>query len=256
MKHRFIGLFIFGMFLSFSGMSCGDGGGGGGNNNNYYSMGPIGVMMIVNMDYDKDGAPDGAYQYVIMVRDDTANNMLADPPLVTMPGGSTVTTYCGQEGYNTVCSTFFIDPDGGSKANVPPGDYSIANAGGVIVAFTVDHMDLLNPDPAYADTTTMSPAPGSTLFDPAMLDWEPTAGGAPGDIWEFGVDNMSIPGGDWVEGESDWAVSDFNIDLPDTWADTDALEVEIISQKRNLINDYYQVLMVHIVATGYTLDKP
>ncbi len=143
MKQRIIGLFIFGMFLSFSGMSCGGDSGGGGKSHNGFYMGPIGIIAIVNMDTDMNGVPNDTYAYMIMIRDDTANNMVADPPVVTMPDGSTLPTYCAMGGNETACSTVIQIPPGGSKTDVPTGDYSIANNGdGVIVAFTVLADDL------------------------------------------------------------------------------------------------------------------
>ena len=257
MKHRIIGLFVLGMFLTFSGMSCGGGGGGGGKKGGYF-MGPIGIIAIVNMDTDMDGVPNDTYAYMIMIRDDTANNMVADPPVVTMPDGSTLPTYCAMGGNETACSTVIQIPPGGSKTDVPTGDYSIANNGGLIVAFRVLADDLLNLDPAYADIATLVPSSPGVLGDPAVLSWGVTPGGVDGDIWEFGIENADgdDDDGEYIGNEWDWADSVFSLNLPDNWDNNDALAIEIISQRRNEMDGYYQGMMVQIVVTGYTLNKP
>lgn len=256
MKHGLTGLLVLGMFLCFAGMSCGGGGGGGGHHD-YYPMGTIGIMTISNVDANVDGVPDDTYTYSIMVMDDTPNNMVDDPPLVTLPDGSTLATGCiGMFGL-TVCSTAMQVPESGLKAKIPPGDYSIANNDGLIVAFTVLTDDLLSPDPAYADVDTLSPSSPGLLGDPAVMTWGATAGAA-GDEWQFGIENIDglDDAGQYVGDETDWADFGFTLDLPDNWDHTDPLLVEIVSEKYYQMDGYYQTMTSQILVTGYTLHKP
>jgi hypothetical protein len=220
-----------------------------------YFTGPVAVMEIVHFDNDTDGVPETRL-YLVRIADEPDGELADEPPQVRLPDGTVLPAGCSAGAEIIVCETAYqAPPGGGTKAEILPGPYQVFNGDGVILTFSVEAADLAVADPAYAVNLTTA-VPG-VLNDPAVLDWDTAVPGDPGDYWRFRVVNSD--GGDddgqSVSGTGDWLSSDFSMDLPDNWdAGVDALWVEIRAVANNDRGDHLQVLVVEVVAPGYTLN--